>query len=389
VKNQVLQAIADQDTSAWQAVDSNNLSQGQFRLVSYQVDSAQREGTLTVEGRIPQGRSTDTTSSRMGKARLQVVIPINPNPIGRPAVYPGLWLKTLDAQTLVPGANLVSTPQSGTRLAVQGNVFVNDCGVDLATISPNPPQTVASYAAVQTNLAMPSLPVLPTINVPVNSSTGSSTTTVAASAPTGASSPQATALPIVYSLGTVTRSLTLPRPTDLSSPNGTTEVYRYVIDAINLSQRSKLKIDASARRNLLNTSVQVELYVKGMLGSTGKLEHVCLDAEGCQPTDLKIFAYQYADVPPTNGQYPGFCVGSNQAFKGFLFAPGYQVGLATGAKLEGILWAHAWNFNCTSSPDTTTFVQSGNWGNRQMPLPPQLAAIQRWQRQFAGEETLP
>lgn len=87
-------AVPDQEVSQqWQAVDADDIEEGQFRLINYNYDVTDPDnpiGRLTVEGRVNVGEEgaegTGTTVRR-----LQVTFPVTP---GAPTNFPGagLWI---------------------------------------------------------------------------------------------------------------------------------------------------------------------------------------------------------------------------------------------------------------------------------------------------------
>ncbi|QYX29826.1 hypothetical protein [Sphaerospermopsis torques-reginae] len=84
------ETIADAKRTSWQAVDSTDVTKGQFRLVSYgytpdnnnpdpndDLSYYPGKGTLIVEGRM--ANSTSNNEETKAITRLQVVIPVNCN----------------------------------------------------------------------------------------------------------------------------------------------------------------------------------------------------------------------------------------------------------------------------------------------------------------------
>jgi hypothetical protein len=373
VRTQRLQALAAQDTAAWQDVDPNDLSQGQFRLISYSVDDASSNptGKLTVEGRIPAGGTANTAA-----ARLQITIPLTRSQMGQPEIYPGVWLQTLDTRPSLgnPGS---PTPTPEPVMDVRANVFVSDCGVDLRTIKANPSSGAPTHVVMQTDTPMPALPPLPTIsaNPSANPSPQGGGTTA----------PQDNSLK-AYGLGDISRALTLPRPTDTGIVETGTQVYRYVADNLHLSSSERLTINTTPKQVQSQTlPVRVELYLRGDLRADSKVDHDCDPANGvaCEPTNFRLYAYQFATQPPPDGVYPSYCItGSNRTLKAMIFAPGYRIGTRGSAKLQGSLWANTWDTdNCRATAGKITLSQSGSWGNQQVMLPPRLGAVSQWQRQ--------
>jgi hypothetical protein len=416
LRTQRLRAMVAQDTTAWQDIDPRDPSQGQFRLWGYTIRDNRStetdpkkikvEGILTVEGRIGQAGSGGTakTDGDTATARLQVTIPLAPSQLGQPSLYPGVWLQTLETSSntyINPSANLSSpNPTNAPEIAldVHANVFINDCGVDLRAVRANP-SSGGTYAVLQTDIAMPGLPPLPTI---VNSPTGSQSP--ASPSPTGNnpqanlelanndSSPTDPQPPKAYELGTIKADLSLPQPLDredLEELEGQEQiqVYRYLIEDI--TRLAQLRIDSSPKWNedrKQTLPVRVELYVRGDLITGSKIDHTCTSINNipCEPNNLRIYAYKYATGKPQDVDYPHFCLEgeSNQPLKAMIFAPGYRIGTNGSARFEGTLWARAWETSmCRADSNQIMLSQSGSWGSQKVTLPPQLGAVQQWQRQ--------
>jgi hypothetical protein len=409
-RTQRLQAMAAQDTAVWQDIDSADPRQGQFRLVSYTVNdpSNPTAGNLVVEGRIGQVGSgaTAVADSDTAAARLQVTIPLTPSRSGQPPTYPGVWLTTLNTSNLTYSHNHhhhrhhrhrhtlsgggVTTPAPAVALDVRANVFVSDCGVDLSTIRVDPSNS-QTHMAMQTDIPMPSLPPLPVAMV----NSGQTSAPNASPSPGGDNSNSSDS-PRAYELGTINADLNLPRPGDVPVvENSSTQVFRYLVDDIDLSRTSNnvsLDVDTTARElNGGYQAVRIELYLKGNLVTGSRIHHVCNTPGNttCEPTNFRIYAYKYASEAPTDGRYPSFCIRGSQPLKAFIFAPGYQIGTSGSARLTGTLWARSWDLNCRATPGEIMLSQSGGWGNQQVSLPPQLGAIQQWQRQQVSQEVSP
>jgi hypothetical protein len=379
-RTQRLQAMAAQDTAVWQDIDSADPRQGQFRLVSYTVNdpSNPTAGNLVVEGRIGQVGSgaTAVADGDTAAARLQVTIPL------QPPTYPGVWLTTYSSP---PGT---SSPPP-IALDVRGNVFVSDCGVDLSTIRVNPSNS-QTHMVMQTDMPMPSLPPLPV----VMPNPGQTPAPNASPSPSSDNNTRNSLT--AYGLGTINADLNLPRPGDVPVvENSSTQVFRYLVDKIDLSGTStnvSLDVDTTARElNGGYQAVRIELYLKGNLVTGSRIHHVCNTPGNttCEPTNFRIYAYKYAIEAPENGVYPSFCVQSNHSLNALIFAPGYQIGTSGSARLTGTLWARSWDLNCRATPGEIMLSQSGGWGNQQVSLPPQLGAIQQWQRQQVSQEVSP
>jgi hypothetical protein len=412
-----LQALAAQDTTNWQDIDPNDPSQGQFRLVRYIVvddppnppNPATAKGYLTVEGRVRQTGAGNTAT-----ARLQVTIPLTPSQLGQPSLYPGVWLQTLPTSSNtyfassanVSGSNPTNAPE--IALDVQANVFISDCAADLRAVRANPTSNpITNYAVVQTDIAMPELPPLPTI---VMSPTG--TQSPGSPSPTGDnlqanldlagndSPPTGPQPPKAYGLGTIKTDLALPQPLDSEDLEGLEgqeqiQVYRYLVEDI--TRLAQLTIDSSPKWNKdrkQTLPVRVELYVRGDLITGSKIEHTCTSINNipCEPTNLRIYAYKYATEKPQDVDYPHFCLEgeSNQPLKAMIFAPGYRIGTNGSARFEGTLWARAWETSmCRADSNQIMLSQSGSWGSQKVTLPPQLGAVQQWQRQQVSQEVDP
>jgi hypothetical protein len=408
VRTQRLQMLAATDTAAWQDIDPNDPRKGQFRLISYTVTD--QKGLLTVEGRIPKD-GTSSTARDIAAARLQVTIPLTPSSSGQPSLYPGVWLQTLPTSSnnyFNSSANVGSsnpTDAPAIALDVRANVFINDCGVDLRAVRTNPNNAPSTYAVIQTDMPMPALPPVPRVSSTVGDSAANASPSpsvnylqanfdgITSNEPTPTTSQQA------YGLGTINANLTLPRSGDVgrveegASP---VQVYRYVVDDINLSSRNRLTINSSPREVEVDNRVQtlpvrVELYVQGDLVTGSRIRHDCNSSSNipCEPTNFRIYAYQYSTNPPESSEYPSFCLTGSRPLKAMIFAPGYRVGTSGSAKLEGTLWARSWATDCDANSDQIMLSQSGNWGNQRVTLPPKLGVIQQWQRQQVSQEGSP
>jgi hypothetical protein len=404
LRTQRLQAMAAQDTAAWQDIDSTNPRQGQFRLVSYTVNdpSHPTAGNLVVEGRLGQEGSgaTAVADGDTAAARLQVTIPLTGGRLGQPATYPGIWLTTLNTSTTSPstfssGTTSVSSP-SPIALDVRANVFVSDCGANLSAIRVDP-STQQNHMVMQTDMPMPSLPPLP-VAMPNPGQTPAPNTSPSPSNDNSNSSDR----PRAYELGTISTGLSLPRPEDVpvmedsSTPNGApTQVFRYLVDKIDLTKVSdnvSLGADTTPRELYGRYyPVRVELYLRGDLVNDSRIHNVCntprdtTDNMICEPTNFRIYAYKYATEAPENGVYPSFCFPSNHSLNALIFAPGYQIGTRGSARLKGTLWARSWDLSCGATAGQIMLSQSGGWGNQKVTLPPQLGAIQQWQRQESSQ----
>jgi hypothetical protein len=193
-------------------------------------------------------------------------------------------------------------------------------------------------------------------------------------------------------LGNITTSLSLPRAADEGVTEGAnpTQVYRYLIEDI--TRLAQLTIDSSPKWNKdrkQTLPVRVELYVRGDLITGSKIDNTCTSINNipCEPTNFRIYAYKYAAEPPENGEYPSFCIHDSQTLKAMIFAPGYRIGTTGSAKLQGTLWANTWDSDCGTNSNQLS--QSGGWGTQQVTLPPQLGAVQQWQRQQVSQEVAP
>ena len=337
----------------WQSLDSSNPNKGQYRLVSYNYNSAL--GTLTVEGRV----NTDDINS--GAAKLTVSFPVIPNQV-EPTV-PGVWL--LSGNT---GSN-----------KIQGNVLINDCSVATSSITvaqPSPPPD-PPYSVSYTKQTFPTL---------------GATTCPSVSPylvyPSPAPSP---AIPYGTPVNTLTDpsgAIVLPRAGDTAVSktleNGSTvNIYEYCVNKITENGNNSITVTPGQR---------VSLYLKGNIDGNNEIIHSCLDASnnpisGCKPADLQIFGYGQ----PVGGTRPKICLTGNRKIEAFILAPQYTVGVSGSGGgaggVKGTVWAYDWSnaSGCGSNTSNIVVEQTASWGEMYgigLPQnqPPTLQNISSWQR---------
>jgi Tfp pilus assembly protein PilX len=337
-------------TTAWQNLDSSDLSKGQYRLVSYtytpdagvSAPNAPGTGTLIVEGRVSEGAASSAGNANPSTAtsRLQIVFPIhNGGTSGDPA--PGVW---------------ITSGGTGNN-QVEGDVLLNDCGVNLngINVTGSDPVTGQPYTAKYTNLQFPDLPPKPA----------------------GANN-----------LGTLSGSvnLTLPRVgVDTATSkviNGqSVQVYEYLVNSINMSGNSTLTITPGQR---------VTFYLDGDIDSQGNsnVVHSCQDAANnpipnCKPTDFQIFGY--------GGSGSKICVIGNKVIEAFILAPNYTGGVSGAGGgaggIKGSVWLGSWSTGggCGSNTSNRVIQQQARWdelGLTPKNLPPKLGGGGSWARQI-------
>jgi hypothetical protein len=299
-------------------------------------------GTLIVEGRVNEGAVADAGNGNPSTAtsRLQLALPINDGGAISDGV-PGLWI--------------TSGGTGGNQ--IEGDVFLNDCGISLNSVSVTgtDPTTGQPYAAKHTNLQFPDLPTQPTG---------------------------------VNSLGTLSGSvnLTLPRSgVDTATTkviNGqSVQVYEYLVTSINMTGNSTLTITSGER---------VTFYLDGDIDSQGNsnVVHSCEDASNnpipnCKPTDFQIFGY--------GGSGSKICLRGDKVIEAFILAPNYVGGVAGSGGgsggIKGSVWLNSWSTSnsCGSNTSNTVIEQEARWdelGLEPKNLPPRLNGGSSWTRQI-------
>jgi uncharacterized membrane protein YgcG len=145
-------------STAWKAVDPNDPSKGQFRLVSYQMvdtgdNSWPAKGEIVVEGRLAQ--TTDNNVPKKAISRVTANIGIGfPNQQNVP--IPGVWL----------GGNGTEDPDSFDNSSANANIIINNCDVTAAKIADMQTRVGSGYTVKKTNMQMPDVPTMPAPIVP-------------------------------------------------------------------------------------------------------------------------------------------------------------------------------------------------------------------------------
>ncbi|HEY9781685.1 MAG TPA: hypothetical protein V6D09_16290 [Leptolyngbyaceae cyanobacterium] len=370
VKNLGCSAVAGTKTSitadlnallpSWKSVDPPNTAtgyagdpnKGEFQIRSYVYNTY--NGTLTIDGRNPQGAST----------ALQVIIPavaVPSPPSNKPSSPPGLFLNK----------SLLTSNQT-----VNGNVWLNGCNDDESaplnfdgTSSPTRQTDLEAGGifTVSPTTSFPTLPALPSV------------------APT--------TLPIILTKnyyidrynpdsGTAaTLPATLPTPADITNyPNGTQ------MDGSYAYRLSSITSDLS-----IALGKNVTIYLTGNISLEGS-ETV---GDTIAPRRLKIFGSQYGAYCP-NGLPNGTAIGCNTnsiTLKGtpeinaYIFAPGATAGLDGGGspknkRFQGALWVKEWemdsNSNKTAVTQTINSWSDFSWDDAWTTT--RIAPISSWQR---------
>jgi Tfp pilus assembly protein PilX len=359
--NSNLTNINTLSSTAWQDVDSTDLSKGQYRLRSYAFQPetgttpvAPGIATLTVEGRVNQNGSGSTATKDVGTstARLQVKVPIQVGDINNIPI-PGLWLTKNDT-----GNN-----------TIDADVLLNDCDASLSNI-----KVASGRTKNHTSLTFPALPLKPSQHSPAKPSNN---------------------------LGAHTGNITLPRSADVSTVeviNGvSSKVYRYNVTSIDLQQGNATMNVRTGDYNPSNgsfntgqTPIKVYFYLDGNIEKGGDILHGCTTSDGtpinnCKSTDFHIYGY--------GDSTKQICTNGNNKLEAFIFAPQYTVGAAgagNGGGFKGTVWTKNWSNNsgCGSNTSNTTVVQNATWselGLTPSTLPPRLGNISDWKRQEVNE----
>ncbi|TAE57156.1 MAG: hypothetical protein EAZ76_05095 [Nostocales cyanobacterium] len=389
--------------------DANNPSSAtlgpkQFRLVKYEyirntsATNIGGLGRLTIEGRITQGSNSNSNKSI---TRLQVDIPVGDGDMYSMPV-PGVWVGS-------------RTDADGTGSSnIDGDVLVNRCfnaanttdATNFATMQNN---IIAPHTARVSDIAMPAIPSdITDIEERVISTPAENPPRLT---PSDNPFDDEFDQPGYIDLGTINRDITLPDNTedfsDSSNPKvadgrfrmdlvGKEDVHVYKIDGFGngtttVRIRPGAKVAFLLRGNIVN-NVSIICDSSRPNLSTDTIPSNPYDSPGtsCNPTDIMIYGME-----PT-GQ---ICINGNRKIEGFVFAPGYTVGVAGGGNASpgnfvGAVWANQWRGDggdCptggTGSP-TTHVVQVGTWDDypsfvgseilRQ--YPPSLNAAAKWEK---------
>jgi hypothetical protein len=327
-----IQAAASPST--WQAVDANDPSKGQYRLVSYTYAPATGVtapngpgiGILTVEGRVNQQFSNN--QSTLTTTRLQTKIPITQaTGGGSSSGPPGLWISWNPNSTA-----------SGGSTQIQSNIKDSTCPAD---------SNASRVATLQSYQQLPYM---------TNGQTYTYSTTAGESFPSlpaEGQNPPATGTPGFYSFTQVSNSTgTLPRVGD--TPANNTYIYRLTdtSKAIDLSGGSNLTVNAGSGNTVI-------LYLDGDLSLSGGSSITV--APG---TKLIIYAGPTSSVTLSGGSATGpitnssgdpanaqiYVYSSNtvtlsggSGMNVFVFAPNSPVTQSGASTVTGTVWAKSWS----------------------------------------------
>ncbi len=333
---------------AWQPIDPNKPTQGEYRLISYQYSDAPGVtpgmGILTVEGRVRNHNQLLGAVSQ-----LTVKLPIATGPIENSPV-PGLWL---------------AKGETGNNTIKADVLLGDDCdqvNPDNIKVSGDHPETGQPFEANYTNLDFPDLPEIPDTAIPIGILGNK----------------------IGSQKATLSGEITLPQvddvPTEKEINGKTVEVYEYKVDAINFK--------SGTHRLTITPGKKVALYLQGSIkvGANSDIIHGCTDADDnpiadCHPTNFTIYGY--------GDDTHSICMSGNNRVESFIFAPEYTAGAAGtgGGKggIKGTAWVKEWSNNksCGSNTNNATVVQTATWKDLDLNpknLPPLLSRISDWQR---------
>lgn len=338
----------------WKSVDTGDSSKGEFQIRSYAPN-----GTLTVDGRNPQGAST----------ALQVIIPSTSVPLPpsmRPPSPPGLFLNK---------SNLTRNQ------TVNGKMWLNGCNDDKTaptnfdgTSSPTRETDIEAPRppngfTVSSSTSLPNLPPLPSL-APATLPSGGAPTQNYYIARYNPDSGTATSLPP-----------TLPTADDIANyPSGTQKdgSYAYRLSSIT----SALNIEPGKK---------VTIYLTGNIDIGGNTQ-----VNAGSPSDLKIFGSKNGAFCP-NGLPVGTATGCSttaveldgtSAIRSYLFAPAATAGLKGGGNSErfyGSVWVNQWDMR-SSSNKVVIGQQISSWSDFSWDdawNTTHIAPITSWQRQEA------
>lgn len=351
-------AIADAASTSWQAVDSTDVTKGQFRLVSYRYKPDNNnpdpnddlsyypgKGTLIVEGRMANSTSNDEETKAKAKAitQLKVVIPVKRPDVNNVPI-PGVWL----------GGSSTEDPDATGRNPIAANLLVNNCSLELTDIN----IVGSNFSAQKTDLPMPTVPEMPTTGV-INLGTISTDTTIPVT--TGPNASRHT--PITF----------------MDQPN----TYVYSVDSMTGSGNTTLSVTSPNN---------VVIFLNGNIDKNITVDY-CRDVNGnrvsnCNPMNFKIFG---------RGPVGSFiCLNGNRYLEAFILAPNYTVGVAgggSGGGVKGAVWTRSWSNpnsstvegDCASNTANVVVEQQGSWssliGLQPKYLKPTIDRITSWQRQ--------
>jgi hypothetical protein len=338
----------------WKSVDATDSNKGEFQVRSYTYTGS--NGSLTVDGRNPQGAST----------ALQVNIPTTlvPSPPSiRPPSPPGLFINISDLQP---------------NQTVRGDVWLNGCNDDEnapqnadGTTSPTRQSDIESGSGtftVSPTTSLPNLPSLPTVAPASLSGTLTQNYYIDRYNPD-------TGTPV-----TLPNPVTLPTADDIANyPDGTQKdgSYAYRIKSIT----SPLNIEPGKK---------VTIYLTGNIELSG---NTIVNAGA--PANLKIFGSKDNAFCP-NGLPIGNAacnttkveLDGTSEIHAYIFAPAATAGLKGGGNSEryqGALWVSKWDDLSSSNKivigqqitDWSAFSWDEAWNTTN------IAPISSWQRQEA------
>jgi hypothetical protein len=346
-------------------VDSNNST-------SIPVNPNNSSGTIntpenydSVSGNAPSG-NLDSDDNAAALNRVVVTIPIRPS---YPVAFdrdtaPALWISegATEDRSQTRGIT-VSSPEYSNGADFQGDVVMSDtttttgfveatgtlranleCHINEENIeqpttnAPTPP-----YEAQFLDVRFPDLPTIPT-NLPTSQQNVE-----------------------------LTSATTFPRPGDTTTTrtiNGqSVPVYEYIVNNIDLNGGDEITITPGQK---------VIFYVQGNITGNGNggIKHDCSSANGCQPTNLQIFAYNNRTV--LGSAEPQICLKGNERLEAFIFAPAYSLGKTGNGNFTGAVWGKNWGKiqNCGSNNGAIAVTQSARWdGLIQNLKPDALAAL--------------
>jgi hypothetical protein len=366
-----LNTIEAKASTGWQAVDPSDPKKGQYRLAGYTykyfpdptnrdpgtlvagVGTAPGQGTLVIDGRAADNLDPSNSSARdaVSTSRVEVTIPVEPRQLT--GSVPGVWL---------------TEGGTGGNNRVQGDVLINDCGVNLTDVrvTGSDPTTGEAYGARYTTMQFPDLPTMPTL-------TGT---------------PRAHHILGVLSGEDYTFPRTGDIPIDVTrTVNGTTvteKVYEYIVDSIDLQSGNKTIIVDADRLLPAGTRARVVFYLKGSINKGGEILHACPTTPGstCKPTDFQIYGYGTLNGP--SASYEMCLIGNNQ-LEAFILAPNYSVGIAGTGVIEGSIWAKQWSngSGCGAMSSQIVVEQTARWqdlGLTPENIPPTIKPATDWKQ---------
>lgn len=214
--------------TVWHDVDSDDPSQGEYRLLDY--DYASDVGTLTVQGRVNAGQPSESIS------QLQVKFPVDQPPSSPNDITAGLWVQT-----------------SANTDKIQTDVLGECNSLNTAPLNPKPVFKSRELDLSAAGIAIPQVPQLPL-----------------------SSSLQPT--PLTSLPPTLPLALDDPH---IDDPVNNTKTYRYVVDDLD----GDFKVD-----NDIGPLKIVEIWVNGDINIQGhKFRNICSSRPNCNAHTVKIY----------------------------------------------------------------------------------------------------